>query len=331
MITAVYILSFGIFGFFMSRRLHNRLLLSLLLCIYGAILSVSRQHFDTGDLPNYVIGFLDFDWSPYFLKSPLFWLIGRSINLLLGDPRLTFLTMDLIILALLRSSFNGKLGILITFVFFSFPFVLGFTNIYRQLLATVFLLKAFSIELDKPGKFNLYFIFASLIHITVIPFVAIYYYLRFFRRFPLFMFIFGLAIVGIVVQYNLVITAVAAAGGTVNRGNTEFIYIGLFLVCFVSTLCTLKNNELVSKDILLASFFFFLLGVYFLTVAPSSSGTRIIMISLVVQNYLIVYSARQLDTRSLNKTIVAGSQVLLMAMPAMISPSAWHLLFGYQL
>lgn len=331
MIILGYIAGFCIFGFSMSKLLYNRLLISFFFGIYGAILSVSRINLSTGDLPNYVIGFLDFDWSPYFLLSPAFWLIGRSIYYVLNDPQLTFLIMDFLILSLFRSSFNGKHGILVASLLLSFPFILGFTNIYRQLMATAFLLRAFSYELDKPNRLNLYFLLASLIHLTTIPMILVYYYVRLFRLYPTLMFIIGSGIIGLVIQFEILMKIVSAVGGTESRNATGPIYIILFCVFFVSTLFALKAKNSIPKDILLASFCFFLLGLFFLAVAPDSSGTRIIMISIIIQTYVLVYAAKHFNTRSSMIRLIVSLQVVLLAIPAIISPSAWHLLFGYQL
>ena len=265
------------------------------------------------------------------MREPFFWLSGKLAYAITASPAYSLLLMDVSILMIYRSALKKDLSFSALFLLFTFPLVLGFTNIYRQLFATILILKGFSVEFERSNKINIFFIAACFSHLASIPLLIFYYFVKIFR------YNYKLALILIItfalpfIMYNVPLKVVQYVGGTDTRNNMEFLYVILFLFLLFFTFSFARYAETVYYDVLFACVLFFLFGIFLLLVAPSSTGTRVIMLSIVVVSFVFVKLPIMNDVQRHNKILVSALYLLLLIVPSFIFSSVWHLVFGYEL
>lgn len=133
-------------------------------CIFIYSFAVRSFGFDV-DIEDYASAMAYNSLSLYYLKEPLVWFTQRFLFYYLGDPRVVFYVTDTLIVFLFSwfvwSEDRRFLPIILLFVV-SFPFILGFQNIYRQFVSSIFLFCA--IYALSPSWKVVFFVLSGLSH-----------------------------------------------------------------------------------------------------------------------------------------------------------------------
>jgi EpsG family len=323
----LYGLAFCAAGFLAGRSKSSALTLLLVFSV-GVLISFSRTTLTTGDLPVYIEGFEDDAWTFYYLREAPFWYLGRVITSFTGSARATFFIVDVTIVFLLARMFGGKTSIQLVILLLAFPSILGFTNIYRQLVASVLMMLALNHFRSGQARGLWLAVLACTVHIAFLgvslSLLAAYLILR--RRLWL---LIALPLLGAgLLTFQPEITLLDIVGGTESRGDTGKLYVTLgVLVHVVSARLLWREQRLRTMHIGLLVYF--VAGAVSLAFVPDSTGTRVMMISMYLCSFLalVVLSEHRLKPGriSTRTTILAA----LLIAPLIVSDSAWHLLFGY--
>jgi hypothetical protein len=293
----------------------------------GAIVSLSRQTLSTGDLPVYVEGFTNQIWDLYYLREAPFWAVARLLTGLSGEAIVTFLSLDLLIVFLLTRVMGGRMHWQLVVLLMAFPTVLGFTNIYRQLLASVIMMAALR-EFGRGSRTGLWWALAACtVHIAMIGLcmsLLTAYLLRRGRR--LWLIPLSLATVFGVLPLLEGLTLVDISGGTDSRGNTTPLYVALGSLIGAVAWWQMRYQAAM-RTLLLGLTVYFAAGAISLLYAPASTGTRLMMISIHLMSFVLLAHLVSAPRRNL---LTLGLAVLL-AGPLLVSDSAWHLIFGYEI
>ncbi len=112
----------------------------------------------------------------YYYKEPAVWIGQAVLYHFLRDSHAVFTVYDTLIGLLLYHVFrNFQLPYYAYFAFLAyFPFILGFQNVYRQLVATLFVLWLFSMPQVGKGRALFIYILAFLAHHVAGVFVALF-------------------------------------------------------------------------------------------------------------------------------------------------------------
>ncbi|RIH70361.1 hypothetical protein BJG01_08310 [Vibrio splendidus] len=120
------------------------------------------------DMVVYELSMVSESLNIYYLKEPVFWVFSRFLYDLFGKSQYVFIFYDVVSFVLLASYIkksNLPIYTLLLFLCF-FPSMMGMQNVYRQYLASIFLLCGFlsSINRESNSKQMLLFIIAGLTH-----------------------------------------------------------------------------------------------------------------------------------------------------------------------
>ena len=143
---------------------------------------VRNSGFDT-DISTYAREMKSSSNTLYYFREFMFWYPLRFLYFIFQDPKIVFLIIDAIWIFILfrttiqmsnlkKDKFSGGLLIVLAS---SFPFFFGYENIYRQLLATVFVLYSYSLLNSRYKTSILLFVIAIFIHNTVLILLPIFY------------------------------------------------------------------------------------------------------------------------------------------------------------
>jgi EpsG family len=295
--------------------------------VAGALVSLSRQELSTGDLPAYIAGFEDDEWSLYYLREAIFWAVGRLLTQSTAEPRITFAVLDLALVAGLTRVMGGKMSWHLVVLIFAFPTVLGFTNIYRQLCASVVMMAALRDLRHDALRGVVLAVAACMIHIAMVGACMALLAVRLYNsghRFWLLLLLPLLAISTTSLVQDL--TLVEISGGTDNRGNSAPLYIVLGLMVHAIAAKTLWSDRQ-TAPLHLALVLYFVAGALSLFYAPDSTGSRVMMISIHLTAFLTLATLSGKPKQWIPVALLAA----LLVGPLVISASAWHLIFGYEL
>ncbi len=320
---------FGFAGaFWVAASGRGNSLVLLPVFLFGGLVSLSRVDLATGDLPVYVEGFLDDEWSFYYLREAPFWALGRALTALTGEPRITFAAIDLTLAFLLARTTSERMGWQAVVLLITFPTVLGFTNIYRQLFAAVLMMIALRRLADGERGGAWIAAAACTIHIAMLGLclsLLAAQWLRPKRRQWLVLAVpAGVAALAWLASTDL--TLFDISGGTESRGGTGPLYVAVGLVVHAlcaPTLWSQPRTRALHQGLLL----FFVAGALSLSVVPDSTGTRLMMISMHLTAFLLLAISARQPRNALHLLALA----LLLVGPVLISDSAWHLIFGYEI
>jgi hypothetical protein len=293
----------------------------------GAIVSLSRQTLSTGDLPVYVEGFTNQIWDVYYLREAPFWAGTRLLTALSGEARVTIFCLDVFIVFLLTRLMGARMHWQLVVLLVAFPTILGYTNIYRQLLATVIMMAAIR-AFGRESRAGLWWAVAACsVHIAMFGLcicMLTAYLLRRGRR----LWLIALALAAFFGMYPILqgLTLVEISGGTDSRGNTAPLYIALGALLGAVTWWQLRYQSAM-RPLLIGLALFFTSGAISLLYAPASTGTRVMMISIHLTSFVLLAHLAESQRRNL---LTLGMAVLLVG-PLLFSDSAWHLIFGYEI
>lgn len=297
--------------------------------LVGVLVSMSRATLTTGDLPVYAEGFADDSWTFYYLREAPFWYIGRTLTAVTGSVQATFFIVDLAVIFLLARAFAGKLNLQLVVLLLAFPSILGFTNIYRQLIASVLMMLALKyLRGGRPGGAWLALL-ACTVHVAFVgvclSLLVAYLMLPGRRRWLLIAL--PLLVTSLII-FQTEITLLDIAGGTESRGNTGPLYVALGAVVHVICARVLWREKHL-RTLHVGLLIYFVTGAVSLALAPDSTGTRVMMISIYLSSFLalVVLGERRFKRGKVSTYTMLFASLLIV--PLIVSDSAWHLLFGY--
>lgn len=161
---------------------------SMFFCIYMvaalALSLVVRLRYDF-DIQVYTIAMESIDLDFYYLKEPVVWYIQAFLYSLFGSSYYVWILCDMLVFVALFVALR-RFGVP-QYAFFAimvyFPFVLGMQNIYRQWVASIFLILSLSFASDRVGRIDgtfknafysfVWFIFAALAHNSAFLFAPV--------------------------------------------------------------------------------------------------------------------------------------------------------------
>ena len=299
------------------------------LFLVGILISFSRAALNTGDLPVYVEGFVDDEWSFYYVREAPFWYLGRVLTSVTGNVQSTFFIIDVAIVFLLARALGGKLNIQLVILLFAFPSILGFTNIYRQLVACVLMMLALNSFRSGHARGVWLALLASTVHVALVGVslsLLVAYLMLKGRRLWILV---GLPLLGaFVLAFQPEIALLDIVGGTESRGDTGTLYVALgALVHIVCAHLLWREQRLRTMHIGLL--IYFVAGAVSLAFVPDSTGSRVMMISMYLSSFLAFAAISEHRLKPGRVSIHTIILAVLLIAPLIISDSAWHLLFGY--
>jgi hypothetical protein len=298
----------------------------------GVLISFSRENLNTGDLPVYAFGFADSDWDIYYLRDLSFWYLGKTLSAMVGGVHITFFVIDMLIIFLLSHAFSGRINAQFLVMLYAFPTILGFTNIYRQELACVLFMIAINRMQRRAASGAFLGVAITTVHaaMAAVNLSLLAASLLAWKKWLGLIVILSAAF--ILLNSDLTSALLEAAGGTDSRGGTAIPYIALGILMHLGCFRILRSSARM-QVIYSGLIFNFLLGAMLLMVAPASTGSRIMMISIYLAGFatLNALSEDAHPHRARKKAWLTAYIGALLVTPWLVSDSAWHLLFGYQL
>ena len=156
----------------------NKYVLNFIYLPYLFLFMIIVRHsgFDT-DIAQYInllkqLQISEIHQTLYYFKEFMFWYPLSLLYLIFKDPKTAFIILDAVWIFILfrtaKQNVNSKnnrfsVGLLVV-LSSSFPFFLGYENVYRQLLATVFALYSYSLLNFRYRKSILFFVLAIFMH-----------------------------------------------------------------------------------------------------------------------------------------------------------------------
>jgi hypothetical protein len=173
----LYIFLLIISAYFMIKQRtinSNKLFFIFYFVTFAAMSATVRLNLDH-DFVSYKGALVYKSYSFYIMREPIVWLGIRYMFSVLQSAYWTFVLFDLLIgLILYKALARFKVP---QYAYFSiltfFPFLMGFNNAYRQWVASIFLLYAFSLIRDRNRWGWAWFIFSGLAHNVAGVFVGL--------------------------------------------------------------------------------------------------------------------------------------------------------------
>lgn len=132
-----------------------------------AVLSivVRTSGFDS-DIPTYVERMSLSEQRWYYLREPILWYLHRAIFFVVRNETVSLVLSDVLIYAIICSALRNAKAPAYTYlaIVLFVPFVLGMQNVYRQWMASAFLLWAASRAEKSAGQAAVAYLIASLTH-----------------------------------------------------------------------------------------------------------------------------------------------------------------------
>ncbi|RBP77387.1 EpsG-like putative glucosyltransferase [Shewanella putrefaciens] len=295
-----------------------------LLISYSVVVRLAGFDADIGNYSE----FLKVDsFSIYYLKEPIYWLGSRYLFKLTGSEFFVFFFYDLIFIGLLLIS-CGKLNLprYFPFVFFLFfPTVLGMQNVFRQFIASGFLILLLSLAFTGAKYRYRFFVLllATLTHNVSLLFSPLVFISQNQKKFNLFFFVscFG------------VFLLLPIAAGTKSDSNTgdlpPYLYLTIYLLVVVIYVVITRFNfnlkEYASKYASYLYMMFYFLFLIFLSVfiLGGAQSKRVGMLSLLLS---LVPLTLLIETRFKQKVLVRVLFIFAVTAPTLIFHNARSLL-----
>lgn len=295
------------------------------LAIFTAYSFIVRDAGFDADIGNYKQYLEIKSFSIYYLKEPFYWLGSRFIYEYSDSAMLVFILYDFLFFVIILAV-THKLGLPKYFpyaVIVFFPSVLGMQNVFRQFIASGFLLLFLSYVMTGAGyvKKGLVLLFAILTHNVAALFFPLIFIKPHTRKLPAFFVLSGLAI--------LILLPFAA--GTKSHSNTgdlpPYLYFIILAMLVSLYLCVLKLRvSLFSPQytgylwIMLYTLALVLLAMF---VTGEAQAKRLGMLSMLLT---LVPLTNVIDLRFKNKLLVRIIFLLVLAAPTLIFGNARVLL-----
>ncbi|ODA14597.1 hypothetical protein BBP83_02005 [Acinetobacter celticus] len=306
----------------------NYFLIFCLLLIWSFAL---RSYGLSNDFVTY-ISTLDLDWyyyyDTYYLREPLYWLSSKFIyENISNNPVYVYFILDTIFfLFFCMFCKKNKLPeyVFIVFILF-FPSIMGFQNVYRQFLATYFIL--FSIfnnsEYDKKDLISyFYLLIAFLLHNTAILFLPYIFLKKKKYLLTIMSFVF------------LVVAFYFFGDGGRSSSDTgdvnPLVYMLAISILFLFYLF-LNNFKIKYKDNFFLNSFVLSIGLYVFSIIIMAGGQskRVGMIILLINLFaLLFFLEKDLRIKNYNKVIIRLILFCVLSLIAVLVPSSRDMLVG---
>lgn len=260
----------------------------------------------------------DFYKSLYVLREPIYWITSKVLYDFFKEPISVFIVWDALVFSLLTYiSYKKDIKpyFILVFILF-FPNVMGFLNVYRQYISTVFLFLAFLIVYESHVKSKIFYLASFLSHNVG----AIFLPLIFVRK-KFFQSKFILASLTSI----LAMIFLSSSKSEMDTGETSPLLF--FAVVCIGMLIFLSLNKLIlyRKNIDLYyinmhCIFVSMFSVLFLSGAPAK---RISMIALIFLLYSIYWF---IEDNKKNILIFRFSFIFIAIVPTFIFPSVFNML-----
>lgn len=226
--------------------------------------------------------------SSYYLREAFFWLSSSFITNLFKSTTYAFWFWDILtLLAVLRIRKNFNLPDYYILLYYgTFITLLGLENIYRQFIATTFLLLSISYVLKQSKLKSLFFLLLAIFsHNVVIMFAPLYLlgYPKFKKKWKLIMLL--------VLLFELVTLPIFLHSKSEAETGLELKYVYLFVI-FATFFPILLSSKIRSKKIdrIFLYVFLFVFGVYSISLLfLGGIVERIGMIALIVLQLFVLY------------------------------------------
>lgn len=298
--------------------------------VFAFMIIVRFSGFDK-DIINYASELHSTGIDLYYLREFVFWFGSRIVYFFTQDEILAFLLMDIIWISMMvkignrLSGFNSKninnafLVIIVT----SFPFVLGFENIYRQFFATIFALMSYSMLNKQKSRVLLFFLMAFFMHNIIALLIPIFFVKKLYHfnlsdRIQIALSIslfFVVSLTFLVKLKSFEITGV----------NLGVFYLLIFVALLIIGLIMFKNNIYVLFEKIPSLFFIVILMTGLVALNIDMIAERLGMMFICFVSYdLFKYSAEIEDKgmRSISRVVL----MLLFSLPTLFFENARNFL-----
>lgn len=292
----------------------------LFFLVYSIIVRYSGYEIDF--YMSYAPGMKSDSVAFYYIKEPVYWFASRFLYKITHIHQVVFIIIDLFCFSLLLYVQKSlRLPKYFPFLFLGFfPVLLGMQNVYRQFIASFFLLMTLASVLEGEGyKKNLSFLFAILSHgssILLLPLL----FIRAHKVRKIGVMFYG-AVLFIFLLVTLKLNNKQFETGEVNA----FMYLIITLIVYFFYIFSVKkitNDRVV--DFIIVSYVTMLI---FLVTIVASGGVvkRIGMIGLTI---LIIFIIKVLEDRYKNKMLLRTLLISAIYCVALVFPNTRSMLTG---
>ena len=216
---------------FMAKRktINSNKLFFCLFILTFAVMSATIRLTLENDFISYNSALKTNSLQFYYIREPVVWLGQRYFFSILQSAYWTFVAFDLIIaLVLYKALQRIDLPQYAYFSFLAFfPFVMGFNNIYRQWVASIFFLYAFTLIRDRTSWAWLWYFLSILSHNVAGVFIGLLFvnHTSFFKKT---VFIFLLLLTPVLISFGG-----ASKAGTKTGASLELAYLALIIAILI--------------------------------------------------------------------------------------------------
>lgn len=263
--------------------------------------------------------------SSYFLREFVFW--GSFIGgyMLVQDKILILLLIDIFILYfLIKTITNLRLPFYSFFLLLCFfPNLMGYENIYRQYIATILTLYAFSIAYKE--QYNLQY--RKNIKSYIFLIIAGFCHNVSFLFFPLLFFLKGKIKLGILSSFVIYIALpfISSSKSEVETGDVP-VYFFFIVIIILYFFYILINFLKINKTSLSCLLFILILTLESVTILTGAASKRIIMFSLNIILLFIILSLQKSNFNIKSYRLIVVLLCLSMLAPTFLSNSSFQML-----
>ncbi|MDO3658221.1 EpsG family protein [Acinetobacter genomosp. 15BJ] len=271
---------------------------------------------------------LDLDWKYYldiyYLREPLYWFSSKFLyEYVVHDKTYVFFLLDVIFFTtFLLFIKKNKLPEYLVFLFILFfPSILGIQNVYRQFLATFFIIYAIFNEDKSTLKSFIYLFVAFLLHGVAILFVP-------------FIFLKQRKYLSTFFSFIILIAVYSVFGGDKSNSDTGDVNPAIYLLAmFLIFLgyALINNFKIKYKgNFFINSFFLgFILYSFSIFLMGSGQSKRVGMIVLLLNLFsLIVYLEKEYRNSIQNKVLIRILVFFFLTIITIVVPSSRNMLLG---
>jgi hypothetical protein len=286
---------------------------------------VRRAGFDA-DIGNYKEYLEINSFSIYYLKEPFYWLGSRFIYEVTNSPFAVFVFYDLIFFSLiLYVTYKAKLPRYFPYAtLLFFPSVLGMQNVFRQFIASGFLLLFFCYVITGASFMKKFFaiIFAIATHNVSALFFPFIFIRKDSRKVPILFFLSASAIL------FLLPLAAGTKSNSITGELPPYLYLIMLSALVILYLIVLSLRF---KPFPPEFFIYFLIMIYMMTlvftamfVTGEAQTKRLGMLSMLL---MLIPLVKVIDYRFKQKLLVRVLFLVILAMPTLVFNNARSLLF----
>lgn len=315
LITYIFLMSLGLFYSFFNNRDKISYFFAFLMFFLFSV--VARFSVVKIDMLTYTET-MQYDFSSYvnlyYLREPVYWLLSKYLYDLIGDTRVVLVLIDVIFFTIILIAFYKK-NIQTYFIFLFFCFfvsILGFQNVYRQYLATIFIVLTLFLVDVKFMKKSFLILFATLIHNVSILFFPLIFINEKKRNYVK-LFFFG----GGVFSFTYLLSGSKSNSDT---GDVPpFIYLIFMSILFLFHI-VINKMKFRGKDLVYFYFYLYSLALMFLCsfLLGSAQLKRVGMICLILSLF-IVYDSIEKKFNGWSKIFTRVIFFILAVSPCLLS------------